>query len=401
MNIQPRIKGFICTTAHPVGCAKDVQRQVDLSRSAGSFPKAPARVLVLGASNGYGLASRITAAFGGGAATLGVFFERPSGKRRPASAGWYKAAEFARQAELAGLQAIHINADAFSADVKQRVIEQVRTYLGQVDLVVYSLAAPARTLPDGQLVRSALKPIGEAFSGATLDVVSGKLRQIEVPPATEEEIVATVQVMGGQDWQDWITQLAAAGVLARGAKTVNYTYIGSEITWPIYHQGTLGRAKADLDRAAGELQAVLAPLGGEARVCVMKGLLTVASSAIPGLPLYFALMFRIMKALGTHEGCIEQVNRLFRTRLYGEQTSQVDEAGRIRMDDWEMVSEVQDYVRRHWADMTQENLAEVADFEGYARAFYELYGFRVSGVDYEADVDPEVTIPGLNDLTAN
>lgn len=395
MNIEPRIKGFICTTAHPVGCAKDVRRQLELTRRAGPIAGAPSRVLVLGASNGYGLASRITAAFGGGAATLGVFFERPSVRGKSASAGWYKAAEFARQADEAGLQALHFNADAFSAETRQKVIDRIKRDFGQLDLVVYSLAAPARTLPDGSLVRSALKPIGEAFSGATIDVVSGKLRDIEVQPATEEEIQATVQVMGGRDWQDWITQLAAAGALAKGARTVNYTYIGSEITWPIYHHGTLGRAKADLDRAASELAAVLAPLGGEARVCVMKGLLTVASSAIPGLPLYFSLMFRIMKELGTHEGCIEQVNRLFRTRLYGGGELQLDEAGRIRMDDWEMADEVQDYVRRHWPLVNQENLAEVADAVGYARGFYELYGFGMEGVDYAADVDPEVPIPGL------
>lgn len=395
MNIQPRIKGFICTTAHPIGCAKDVQRQINLVREAGPIAGAPKRVLVLGASNGYGLASRIAAAFGGEAATLGVFFERPSMKGRPASAGWYKAAEFARAAKAAGLAAAHINGDAFSPDIKAKVIGQIKSSMGQVDLVVYSLAAPARTLPDGRLVRSAIKPIGEPFAGTTIDVVSGKLREIEVPPATEEETAATVQVMGGQDWQDWITQLAAAGVLAKGARTINYTYIGSEVTWPVYHHGTLGRAKADLSRAAEELADVLAPLSGEARVCVMKGLLTVASSAIPGLPLYFSLMFRIMKKLGTHEGCIEQINRLFRTQLYGGHELRLDESGRIRMDDWEMADEVQDYVRTYWARAKEGKLQDEADFAGYSQAFYELYGFAVEGVDYAIEVDPEVDIPDL------
>lgn len=395
MVIQPRIKGFICTTAHPDGCARDVAQQIAHVRAGGAIKGAPQRVLVIGASNGYGLATRITAAFGASAQTMGVFLERPSQRGKPASAGWYKAAAFQRAAREQGLYALSVNGDAFAPATKQLVMQRIREDWGQVDLVVYSLAAPLRTLADGSVVRSAIKPIGAPFAGATIDVTSGELRQIEVAPAEDAEIATTVQVMGGEDWQAWIEALGDAGLLADGARTINYTYIGSEITWPIYHHGTIGRAKEDLDRAARELQAVMSRVGGDARICVMKGLLTQASSAIPGLPLYFALMFRVMKAEGTHEGCIEQADRLLRTQLYGDAEMRLDDAGRVRMDDLEMADTVQSWVRTNWGLVEAGNLDELTDAAGYRQAFLQMYGFGFDDIDYAAEVDPEVAMEVL------
>lgn len=388
MIIKPKIKGFLCTTAHPLGCAADVERQIAQVRDAGQLAKGPARVLVIGASGGYGLASRISAAFGCGAATIGVFFERPAEGKRTASPGWYKTAAFTQRAEEAGLYASNINGDAFSDSVKDACCDLIEKDLGQVDLVVYSLAAPARQLPDGQLVRSTLKPVGEPFEGVTIDFNTGAMRQLALEPASEEEIADTVKVMGGEDWERWIAALSARGLLADGCITTNYTYLGSKATWPIYREGTIGRAKVDLDRAAAALQAPMAKVGGKAYVIVMKGLLTQAASAIPGMALYLSLLFRAMKQAGSHEGCIEQTSRLFTTQLYGGGDLRLDEEGRIRMDDLELLPEVQDYVRDNWSKVTEENLHQLTDFEGYRQAFLEMHGFGFSGVDYEADLDP-------------
>ncbi len=388
MIIKPRIRGFLCTSAHPDGCRADVAEQIAYVERLVAIPSVPGRVLIIGASGGYGLASRIVAAFGGGAKTIGVFFERPAAGNRTASAGWYKSAAFAQAANDAGLYAKNVNGDAFSADMKSHVADLIEADLGQIDLVVYSLAAPQRELGDGTVARSALKPIGEPFEGSTIDLNTGEIRSVSLPPATPDEIADTVTVMGGSDWEDWIRVLGERGVLADGCTTVNYTYLGSEVTWPIYLNGTIGQAKKDLERATGALASTLEPIGGGARLAVMKGLLTTASSAIPGMSLYLSLLFKAMKANGTHEGCIEQVQRLFTTRLFGGDGGGVDELGRIRMDELELDDEIQAFVKSRWGEVNESNLNALTDFEGYQEAFHKLYGFAFDGVDYEGDVDP-------------
>ncbi|XOV86081.1 MAG: enoyl-ACP reductase FabV [Pseudomonadota bacterium] len=396
MIIEPKIKGFLCTTAHPAGCEADVLAQIEHVRSKGELQGGPKRVLVIGASGGYGLASRISAAFGSGASTIGVFFERPAANNRTASAGWYKSAAFTRLAEAAGLYARNINGDAFSDEIKSLTIDLIKQDLGQVDMVVYSLAAPARQMPDGTLVKSTLKPIGEPFEGGTIDFKSGEMRSISLEPASQEEIDDTVKVMGGDDWERWITALLAAGVLAEGCITTNYTYLGSEVTWPIYYHGTIGRAKNDLDRAAGALAEPMASVGGHAYIAVMKGLMTQAASAIPGMAIYLSLLFKVMKARGTHEDCIEQTTRLFHEQLFGGGEMRLDESGRIRMDELELDPAVQDEVKALWPQVTTENLAELTDFEGYRAAFLRMHGFGLPGVDYAADVEPDVGMPLVN-----
>lgn len=389
MIIKPRIKGFLCTTAHPLGCAMDVQKQIAHVQQAGTIAAGPKRVLVIGASGGYGLASRITAAFGCGAATIGVFFERPAVKNRTASPGWYKSAAFTRQAHAAGLYATNINGDAFSAELKQATIDLIKRDLGQVDMVIYSLAAPARQLPDGSLVRSTLKPVGEPFEGATIELNSGELRSVSLEPASQQEVNDTVKVMGGEDWELWMAALLEAGVLADGCMTTNYTYLGSEVTWPIYYHGTIGKAKEDLDRAARALQVPLAAVHGKAYVAVMKGLMTQAASAIPGMSIYLSLLFKIMKQKGSHEGCVEQTTRLFQNLFNGD-ALQLDESGRLRLDDWELQDDIQAFVKANWAKVTADNLMEISDFAGYRQAFLQMHGFDFPEVDYEAEIDPEV-----------
>ena len=392
MIIKPRIKGFLCTTSHPLGCETDVKNQIEHVKQAGVIADGPKRVLVIGASGGYGLASRITAAFGCGAATIGVFFERPAVKNRTASPGWYKSAAFTRAAEDAGLYAANLNGDAFSAELKQATIELIKKDLGQIDMVIYSLAAPARQLPDGSLVRSTLKPIGEPFEGATIDLNSGELRTVSLEPASQQEVNDTIKVMGGEDWELWMAALLAADVLAEGCITTNYTYLGSEVTWPIYYHGTIGKAKEDLDRAALALAQPLKKVNGRAYVAVMKGLMTQAASAIPGMSIYLSLLFKVMKAKGTHEGCIEQTTRLFKN-LFVDSALQMDESGRLRMDDWELSADIQTFVKANWSKVTAENLMEISDFAGYRQAFLQMHGFDFPGVDYEAEIDPEVLMP--------
>ena len=392
MIIKPRIKGFLCTTSHPLGCETDVKNQIEHVKQAGAIADGPKRVLVIGASGGYGLASRITAAFGCGAATIGVFFERPAVKNRTASPGWYKSAAFTRAAEDAGLYAANLNGDAFSAELKQATIELIKKDLGQIDMVIYSLAAPARQLPDGSLVRSTLKPIGEPFEGATIDLNSGELRTVSLEPASQQEVNDTIKVMGGEDWELWMAALLAADVLAEGCITTNYTYLGSEVTWPIYYHGTIGKAKEDLDRAALALAQPLKKVNGRAYVAVMKGLMTQAASAIPGMSIYLSLLFKVMKANGTHEGCIEQTTRLFKN-LFVDSALQMDESGRLRMDDWELSADIQTFVKANWSKVTAENLMEISDFAGYRQAFLQMHGFDFPGVDYEAEIDPEVLMP--------
>ncbi|MEX0943022.1 MAG: enoyl-ACP reductase FabV [Pseudomonadales bacterium] len=392
MIIKPRIKGFLCTTAHPVGCARDVENQIRHVKSQGAIEKGPKKVLVIGASGGYGLASRITAAFGSGAATIGVFFERPADDRRTASPGWYKSAAFTHMAQTQGLYAKNLNGDAFSSELKQQTIDLIKADLGQVDMVIYSLAAPARQLPDGTLVRSALKPIGEAFEGATIDFNTAELRPISLEPASQQEIDDTVKVMGGEDWELWIHALLDAGVLANGCITTNYTYLGSEVTWPIYYHGTIGKAKEDLDRAAKALAVPLQQVNGKAYIAVMKGLMTQAASAIPGMAVYLSLLFKIMKEKDTHEGCIEQTTRLFHEQLFSGSKMRLDEAGRIRMDDLELTDEVQSWVKEKWPRVSNETISEITDFAGYKEAFLNMHGFGFEGVDYEADVPHEIAM---------
>ncbi|MEE4203488.1 MAG: enoyl-ACP reductase FabV [Halieaceae bacterium] len=395
MVIKPRVRGFLCTTTHPVGCYENVRRQVAYVRNRGALDNGPKRVLVLGASTGYGLASRITAAFGSGAATIGVFFEKPGTERKPGTAGWYNAAAFHQLADDAGLHAWSLNGDAFSDEVKEKTIALIKETLGQVDLVVYSLAAPRRTHPKtGVTHSSTLKPIGSATTQKGINTDKGEIQDFHLEPATQDEIDNTVAVMGGEDWQMWIDALDEAGVLADGAKTTAYTYIGEKITWDIYWHGTIGAAKKDLDKRVVDIREKLAVHGGDARVSVLKAVVTQASAAIPAMPIYLAILFKVMKARGTHEGCIEQVDRLFRDSLYGDAAAP-DAEGRLRADDLELDPEVQAEVAQRWAAVNTDNLNEQSDFQGYKREFLQLFGFEVEGVDYEADVDPVVPIANL------
>lgn len=395
MIIKPRVRGFMCLTAHPAGCDANVKRQIDYVKANGPIAGGPKKVLVIGASTGYGLASRITAAFGSGAATLGVFFEKEGTDAKPGSAGWYNTAAFHKYAEAEGLYVKSINGDAFSDDIKQRVINTIKADLGQVDLVVYSLAAPRRTDPKtGEVYSSMLKPIGKDYTMRGINTDKEVIQEVTVPAANAEEIAGTVAVMGGTDWQLWINALKEAGVLAEGAKTTAYTYLGAELTWDIYWNGTIGEAKKDLDRKAAAINASLSDLGGEGRVSVLKAVVTQASSAIPVMPLYLSLLFKVMKAKGTHEGCIEQVDLLFRESLYGN-TPRLDDDGRWRADYKELAAEVQDEVASLWSQVESDNIGSLTDFAGYKSEFLNLFGFDVPGVDYEADVNPEVPIKNM------
>jgi enoyl-[acyl-carrier protein] reductase/trans-2-enoyl-CoA reductase (NAD+) len=392
MIIKPRIRGFLCTTSHPVGCAKDVDNQIAHVQAQGTKQDGPKRVLIIGASGGYGLASRISTAFGYGSSTVGVFFERPAAGNRTASPGWYKTAAFTDRANEAGLYCANINGDAFSQEIKDSTCDLIAADLGQIDLVVYSLAAPARQLADGSVVRSALKPIGEPFEGLTIDFNNQELKPVSLEPASDEEVQDTIRVMGGEDWELWIAALNKRGLLAPGCITTNYTYLGSEVTWPIYHHGTIGRAKEDLDRAQAALVQPMATVEGKAYVAVMKGLVTQAASAIPGMSIYLSLLFKKMKEVGTHEGCIEQTTRFYNTQLYGGGELRLDEGGRIRMDELELADDVQGFVAENWSQVSESNLDTLTDFAGYRQAYLEMHGFEVAGTDYDADVDPEVSI---------
>jgi enoyl-[acyl-carrier protein] reductase/trans-2-enoyl-CoA reductase (NAD+) len=395
MIVAPKIRGFICTTAHPTGCAKHVANQIAVVKNRGPITNAPKKVLVIGASTGYGLASRIATAFGGGAATIGVFFERGAEGERTATAGWYNTAAFEREAAAAGLYARSFNGDAFSDELKKTVVEAVKQDLGQVDCVVYSLASPRRQHPrSGEVFKSVLKPIGQTYSNKNLNTTNGQVNEVTIESANDEEIAHTIAVMGGEDWEMWMDALQEAGALAPGVRTLAYSYIGPSLTWPIYKNGTIGRAKEDLERAQRDIEAKLAPLGGKAWVSVNKALVTQASSAIPVVPLYISILYKAMKAAGNHEECAEQMDRLFRERL-NSPTPAVDGAGRIRLDDWEMADELQSLIADRWAKVTTENLGELADFAGYQESFHRLFGFGLAGVDYGADVDVQVPIPSI------
>ncbi len=394
MIIHPKVRGFICTTTHPLGCELNVRDQIAATRAHGVRRDGPKKVLVIGASSGYGLAARITAAFGFGADTLGVFFEKPGTDKKPGTAGWYNAAAFDKFAKAEGLYSRSINGDAFSDEARAKVIELIRNEMGgQVDLVIYSLASPVRKLPgSGELKRSALKPIGQAYTSTAIDTNKDAIIQASIEPATEQEIEDTVTVMGGQDWELWIDALEKAGVLADGARTVAFSYIGTDITWPIYWHGALGRAKVDLDQTAQRLDKRLGAIGGGANVAVLKSVVTQASSAIPVMPLYISIVFKVMKEQGLHEGTIEQIDRMFRERMYREDgtLAETDDENRLRLDDWELRPEVQAQAKALWPQVTSENLFELTDYANYKHEFLKLFGFERDDVDYDADVNPEV-----------
>ena len=396
MIIEPRMRGFICTTAHPDGCTQNVKNQINYVKSKGEI-NAPKRVLVIGASTGFGLASRITSAFGSNASTVGVFFEKPPTEGKTASPGWYNSAAFEKEANATGLYAKSINGDAFSDEIKQQTINLIKQDLGQIDLVIYSLASPVRTHPKtGITHRSVLKPIGETFTNKTVDFHSGKVTDISIAPCEGDDIENTVIVMGGEDWKMWIDALKDANLLAENFTTVSYSYIGSSLTEAVYRKGTIGRAKDDMEATAFTITDALKDINGKAYVSVNKALVTQASSAIPVIPLYISLLYKTMKEANIHEGCIEQIQRLFADRLYKGTPVLVDEKGRIRIDDWELRDDIQIKIASLWATATTENLLEIGDLEGYRSDFHNLFGFGVSGVNYQAEANEMINIASIN-----
>lgn len=395
MIIEPRMRGFICTTAHPDGAAENVKHQIEYIKSKGKID-GPKRVLVIGASTGFGLASRITSAFGSDASTIGVFFEKPPMEGKTASAGWYNTAAFEQEATKAGLYAKSINGDAFSDEIKEQTLALIKADLGQIDLIIYSLASPVRTHPKtGVTHRSVLKPIGEKFTNNTVDFHTGKVSEVSIEPCSGDDIENTIIVMGGEDWKMWMDALKKENLLADGAMTVAYSYIGSSLTEAVYRNGTIGKAKDDLEATAFSITDALSDIGGKAYVSVNKALVTQASSAIPVIPLYISLLYKTMKAKGIHEGCIEQIQRLFQDRLFSGKDIPVDEKGRIRIDDWEMRDDVQKEVEELWHKVTTENLSQLGDLDGYKKEFYHLFGFAVNNVDYTKETDEMVQIKSI------
>lgn len=397
MIIKPRTRGFICLTAHPEGAAQNIKNQIEYVKSKGKIENGPKKVLVIGASTGFGIASRISAAFGSDAATIGVFFEKEASEGKTGTAGWYNSAAFEKEAHAAGLYAKSINGDAFSDEIKKQTIELIKQDLGQIDLVVYSLASPRRTHPKtGVAYASVLKPIGAPFSNKTVDFHTGVVSDITINPIeSQEDIDNTIAVMGGEDWKFWMEDLKAAGVLAEGVKAVAYSYIGPELTFPIYRNGTIGQAKNDLEATVSTINELLADLNGISYVSVNKALVTQSSSAIPVVPLYISLLYKVMKAKGIHEGCIEQMQRLFADRLYNKDGVSLDENGRIRVDDLEMRADVQAEVAELWEKATTENLEELSDIVGYREDFFNLFGFNFEGIDYEADTNEMIMVESI------
>jgi enoyl-[acyl-carrier protein] reductase/trans-2-enoyl-CoA reductase (NAD+) len=387
MIVKPKIRGFICTNAHPVGCATNVQQQIDYVKAQGTLHNAPKNVLVIGSSTGYGMASRITAAFAGGANTLGVCFEKPPTERKTGTAGWYNTAGFHARASAAGLYAKTLNGDAFSNELKQQVIDTLKSDMGKVDLVIYSLASPRRTDPEtGEVYKSTLKPVGQAYKTKTYDTDKNVIHEIALEPANEDEIQQTIKVMGGEDWELWLKALGEADLLADNCKTTAYTYVGKELTWPIYGQATIGKAKEDLDRAAAAIVNAQASKNVQAYVSSLKALVTQASSAIPVMPLYISLIYKVMKEEGTHQGCIEQIYDLFTDKLTHAKP-EVDELGRLYMNNKETNDATQTKIKALWDRVTQENFHELSDYEGYHHEFLKLFGFDLTDVDYDADVE--------------
>ena len=396
MIVKPKIRSFVCLTAHPEGCAAHVKEQIEIAKAAKTNGEGPKNVLIIGASTGYGLSTRISTAFTYGAKTLGLFFERPSMKGKPASAGWYNSVAFENEANAAGLYAKSLNGDAFSNEMKEQTIEAIKADMGKVDLVIYSLASPRRTDPrTGETYKSVLKPVGSDFSAKSLDTDKAMINEVSLDAASEDDVQNTIKVMGGEDWELWMEALLGAGVLAEGCKTVAYSYIGPEVTYPIYKKGTIGLAKDDLDRAIEHIREVMAPVNGSAYVSVNKAVVTQASSAIPVVPLYVSILFKLMKAKGNHEDTIEQVVRLLTDRLYSGKPLKLDDAQRIRIDDWEMEEDIQAEIIGIWHQITTESLNELSDFKGYQENFLKLFGFGLEGVDYDADVEVEIDIPSM------
>ncbi len=396
MIIEPRMRGFICLTSHPKGCEQNVKNQIEYVQSKGAIEGAK-KVLVIGASTGFGLASRITSAFGSGAGTIGVFFEKPPAPGKTASPGWYNSASFENEAHKAGLYAKSINGDAFSNEIKQQTIDLIKADLGQIDLVIYSLASPVRQHPvSGVLHRSVLKPIGGVFTNKTVDFHTGLVSDVSIEPCSGDDIENTVAVMGGEDWAMWIEALKSNNLLADGATTIAYSYIGPSLTEAVYRKGTIGRAKDHLEASAFAITESLAAIQGKAYVSVNKALVTQASSAIPVIPLYISLLYKIMKQEGIHEGCIEQIQRLFQERLYTGNAVPLDEKGRIRIDDWEMKADVQEKVAQLWLQATTDTLPQIGDLAGYKQDFLNLFGFGFQGVDYLADTDEMVQVSSIS-----
>lgn len=388
MIIEPRIRGFICTAAHPQGCAAHVKSQIDAVLAAPPLQQGPKNVLVIGSSTGYGLASRIVCAFGGKAKTLGIAFEKEPTDKKTASPGWYNTRAFEKYAKAAGLYATSLNGDAFSQAMKDEAIATVKKDMGKIDLVIYSLASPRRTHPvTGEVFSSTLKPVGQAYTAKTVEPFKGEVKEVHIEPANEDDIRQTIAVMGGEDWIMWMQDLLKAGVLAEGCKTVAYSYVGPSMTHAIYKEGTIGRAKDNLHEAVNTLNTVLSPIHGAAVIAVNKAIVTQASAAIPVVPLYMSLLFKVMKAKGTHEGAIEQMIRLFSDKFY-TQGFETDEHGYIRMDDWELEPDVQAAVLKLWPTVNTENIEAISDINGYRDDFEKLFGFKMPGIDYTADVSP-------------
>jgi len=391
MIVEPKVRGFICTSAHAVGCSVNINRQIDYIKAQPKIDGAK-KVLVIGASTGYGLASRITAAFAGGAATIGVIFDKPADGRRTASAGWYNTAAFEHRAHEEGLYAKSINGDAFSAEIKQQTIAMIKEDLGQVDLIVYSLASPRRNTASGTIYNSVLKTTEGEYTNTTIDLKNNTLAQVTIPQATEEEVFSTVKVMGGEDWKDWISELSKAGVLAPLAVTVAYSYLGPSMTHPIYLNGSIGMAKKHLNDTADQICREFT--GVTAYISVNKALVTQASAAIPIVPLYISILYKVMKEMGIHEGCIEQMYRLYHDKLYVKKPV-LDQDGRLRVDDWEMRADVQERIAKIWPEIRNENIDQYCDIDGYWEDFYQMFGFRLPSVDYTKDIDPAVNIPSI------
>jgi enoyl-[acyl-carrier protein] reductase/trans-2-enoyl-CoA reductase (NAD+) len=397
MVIKPKIRGFICTNAHPVGCSEHVQEQINYVKQQGALKNAPKNVLVIGASTGYGLASRITAAFGGGAKTLGIFFEKEGTERKTGSAGWYNTAAFQEAADDAGLWSKNINGDAFSSAIKQKAIDTIKADLGKIDCIIYSLASPRRTDPNtGEVFSSTLKPIGNAVTTKNLNTSKREIDKITVEAANQDDIDNTIKVMGGEDWEMWIDALKQADVLADNFKTTAYTYIGKELTWPIYGHATIGKAKEDLDRATAAIKASTRDLNGEAYVSSLNAVVTQASSAIPIMPLYISALFKVMKADGTYEGTIEQIQALFSENLYGD-NPRFDGGGHLFQNYKELEDDVQSRVQAIWDAVDTSNIDELTDYIGYHNEFLRLFGFGFDNVDYEQDVDTVKSIANMID----
>ena len=389
MIINPRIRQNICINAHPAGCVAQIKSQINYVMRRPKIP-GPDRVLVIGSSNGYGLAARIVSAFASDAATIGLAFEKPGNAKRTATAGWYNSEAFKQEAGAAGLGAWNVNADAFSEETKARVISIIKDELGQIDFLVYSIAAPRRMDPDtGEIYSSVIKPIGSSFTAKTVDFLTGIVSRVTAEPATEDQIAHTVKVMGGEDWMLWIDHLLAENLLSPRFQTIAFSYIGSDQTRPLYRDGTIGAAKKDLEQKARDINNMLEPIDGKALISVNKALITRASAVIPAVPLYIALLYRVMKAKKLHEGCIEQMHRLYQDFLFGKDVIKLDADGLIRLDDWEMRPDVQNEVRKLWQEVDQDNIGELADIKGLREEFLRHHGFQMPGVDYSRDVAPD------------